>query len=126
MVQVPPGPWSIYQGEITGAVAAANGSAAYTISLQAGQKLCFSTRADSVVENFTLTDPNGNVIVSNSVAPGGTVLLNPFTVSTSGTWTITLNLPIGGAGSYWLAAAVNAGLEGTGTAQGLPQVLTST
>ena len=126
MLPVPPGPWSIYQGEVTGAVAAANGSAAYTISLQAGQKLSFSTRAESVTESFTLRDPGGNIIVSNSIAPGGTALLNPFTVSTTGTWTITLNLPVGGSGTYWLSAAVGAGLEGTGTAQGLPQVLTST
>lgn len=126
MVQVPPGPWSIQQGEVTGAVAAANGTAAYTIHLQAGQTLAFSTRAESVTETFTLTDPGGNVIVSNLVAPGGTALLNPFTVSTTGTWTITLNLPVGGAGSYWLSAVVGAGLEGTGTAQGMSQVLTST
>lgn len=126
MDQVPPGPWSIFQGEITGAVAAANGSAAYTINLQAGQKLSFSTRADSVTESFTLTDPGGNIVVSNSVAAGGTALLSPFTVSTTGTWTITLNLPVGGAGSYWLSAVVGAGFEGTGTAQGMSQVLTNT
>src|SRR5689334_16931506 len=72
IVQVSPSLWSIYEGQVTDTVAAANVSADYTFSLQAGQTLSFSTHADTVLETFTLTDPGGNVLVNNSAAPGVT------------------------------------------------------
>ena len=120
---VAPVDWQIYDGQITRSVESTGGDVHYTIGLKAGQRLAVSARADQVNLNYSLIDPNGNTIVSNVAAAGWTMLLNPFTVKTAGTWTVSLAMPANGPGNYWLTMAVGAGIEGTGTAVGLAQDL---
>jgi hypothetical protein len=123
LTQVAPSDWQIYDGQVTQSVQSAGGNLRYTVDLQAGQRLAFSARADLVNLNYSLIDPNGNTIVSSLAGAGRTLLLNPYAVGTSGTWTIALAMPANGPGNYWLEMAVGTGIEGTGTATGLEQNL---
>jgi len=122
---VPPSGWEVYDAQVSNTVQSAAGAVSYTVNLQAGQLLAFATRADSASLGVSLIDPNGNQVASNSAAAGGTLVLNPFRVTTTGTWTITLTLPTGGSGSYWLQVAKNAGIEGATTTPSTRQSLNS-
>ncbi|MGE4104149.1 MAG: DUF4082 domain-containing protein, partial [Pirellulales bacterium] len=123
---VAPGNWQIYDGQVSNTVQSAGGSASYTVDLQAGQLLSMAARAEAVNIGVSLYDPNGNRIVNNTTTVGNTFLLNSYTVTATGTWTITLTMPSGGPGSYWLEVAKNAGLEVSGVTQNSPQSLNST
>jgi len=122
---VPPLGWEVYDGQVSNTVQSAAGAVSYTINLQAGQLLAFATRADAVALGVSLIDPNGNQVASNSAAAGGTLVMNPYRVTTTGTWTITLTMPVGGSGSYWLQVAKNAGIEGATTTPSTRQSLNS-
>ena len=119
-----PAAWQIAETQLTRSVQSAAGDVRYTLNLEVGQRLAFSARADAVNLNYSLIGPGGNVIVNSMASAGRTMLMNPYYISTPGTYTIVLNMPSGGAGNYWLDVAVNTGIEGTGTAAGLPQDLT--
>ncbi|MBX9789236.1 MAG: hypothetical protein K2Y37_10005 [Pirellulales bacterium] len=123
---VPPGEWQVYEGQVSNTVQSAAGSVSYTVDLQAGQSFSMAVRADSVSVGVQLFDPSGTRIVNNATTAGSALLLNSYTISTTGTWTITLTMPSGGAGSYWLQVAKNAGIEVAGVATGSPQTLAST
>ena len=120
---IAPAAWQIAEGQLTRSVQSAAGDVRYTLNLEAGQRLAFSARADAVNLSYSLIGPSGNVIVNNVAGAGRTMLLNPYYISASGTYTIALNMPAGGAGNYWLDVAVNTGIEGTGTAAGMAQEL---
>ena len=122
---VPPLGWEVYDAQVSNTVQSAAGAVSYTVNLQSGQLLALAARADAVALGVSLIDPNGNQVASNSAAAGGTIVLNPYRVTTTGTWTITLTMPVGGSGSYWLQMAKNAGIEGAATTPGTRQSLNS-
>jgi hypothetical protein len=115
--------WEVSSGQILNTVKSAAGDVRYTVRLDAGERLSFTALADQVALNYSLLDPTGKVILNSLAGAGRTALLNPYSASMSGNYTIVLKMPSSGAGSYWLNVAVNAGLEGTGTATGLKQDL---
>ncbi|MBX9789394.1 MAG: hypothetical protein K2Y37_10805 [Pirellulales bacterium] len=120
---VAPVAWQVAEGQISRSVQSAGGDARYTVDLLAGQRIAFSARADAVNLTYSLIGPTGNMIVSNVAGAGRTMLLNPYYITTPGTYTIALAMPQGGSGNYWLQVAVNSGLEGTGTAAGMDKDL---
>ena len=115
--------WEISTGQVLSTVKSAAGDVRYTVRLDAGERISFTALADQVNLNYSLLDPTGKVILNSLAGAGRTALLNPYSASMSGTYTIVLKMPSSGAGSYWLNVAVNSGLEGTGTAAGLKQDL---
>lgn len=115
--------WEISSGQVLSTVKSATGEVRYTVRLDAYERISFSALADQVNLQFSMLDPHGKVIVSNIAASGYTALLSPYSAQIAGIYTIILKMPPAGRGSYWLNVAVNSGLEGTGTAAGLPQDL---